>query len=194
MVSRHWRRRGHVRAAGRASTARTAFSARAFRLRQLLRGAGARAALGRTFRPEEAQPANAAVAVVSHRLWRLALNSDSSVIGRPIHVGGQIVQVIGVATPGFAGTTIRLGQEGPDIWLPLAIASHVAQDSATVLRPDGLSFIGRLKPGVEPATALAAAQVVASQRAQRRLPARIRIGFRRLPDRTGDSGRRPPFS
>ena len=126
---------------------------------------GARAAMGRTFRPDEAQPANAAVAVISHRLWRLALDSDSAVIGRHLRVGGQIVQVIGVATPDFAGTTIRLGGEGPDIWLPLAIAPEVAPDSATILPPAGLSFIGRLKPGVEPATVLAAAQVVASQRA-----------------------------
>ena len=126
---------------------------------------GARAALGRTFGPDEAQPANAAVAVISHRLWQQAFDSDSSVIGRPLRVGGQIVQVVGVATPGFAGTTVRLGREGPEIWLPLAFAAQVAQDSATTLRPDGLSFIGRLKPGVDSATVLAAAQVVASQRA-----------------------------
>ena len=126
---------------------------------------GASVALGRTFRPDEAQPANAAVAIISHRLWQRALDSDSSVIGRPLRVGGQIVQVVGVATPDFAGTTVRLGREGPDIWLPLALTAQVAQDYATILRPDGLSFIGRLKPGVDSATVLAAAQVVASQRA-----------------------------
>ena len=126
---------------------------------------GSRAALGRTFRPDEAQPANAAVAVISHRLWRRALNSDPSVIGRPIRVGGQSVQVIGVAAPDFAGTTVRLGREGPDIWLPLALAARVAPVSATVLRPDGLFFVGRLKPGVEAAAVLAAARVLASERA-----------------------------
>ena len=126
---------------------------------------GSRAALGRTFGPDEAQPANAAVAVISHRLWRRALNSDPSVTGRLLLVGGQSVQVIGVAAPDFAGTTVRLGQEGPDIWLPLALAARVAPVSATVVRPDGLSFVGRLKPGVEAATVLAAARVLASERA-----------------------------
>ena len=126
---------------------------------------GSRAALGRTFGPDEAQPANAAVAVISHRLWRRALNSDPSVTGRLLLVGGQSVQVIGVAAPDFAGTTVRLGQKGPDIWLPLALAARVAPVSATVVRPDGLSFVGRLKPGVETATVLAAARVLASERA-----------------------------
>ena len=75
------------------------------------------------------------------------------------------MQVIGVAAPDFAGTTVRLGQEGPDIWLPLALAARVAPVSATVVRPYGLSFVGRLKPGVEAATVLAAARVLASERA-----------------------------
>ena len=126
---------------------------------------GARAALGRTFRPDEAQPANAAVAVISHRLWRRALNGDTSVIGRTMRAGGQVVQIIGVAAPDFAGTTVRLGHEGPDIWLPLALAARVAPDSATILRPDGLSFVGRMKPGVDAAAVLAASQVIASERA-----------------------------
>jgi len=126
---------------------------------------GSRVALGRTFGPDEAQPANAGVAVISHRLWRGALNSDPGVIGRSIRAGGQIVQVIGVTTQDFAGTTVRLGQEGPDLWLPLGLAARVAPDSATVLRPDGLFFVARLKPGVEGAAVLAAAQVLASDRA-----------------------------
>ena len=147
---------------------------------------GSRAALGRTFGPDEAQPANAAVAVISHRLWRRALNSDPSVIGRPLLVGGQIVQVIGVAAPDFAGTTVRLGREGPDIWLPLALAARVAPDSATVVRPYGLSFVGRLKPGVEAATVLAAARVLASAaRGSGGVTTGIRVGVRCLADGSG---------
>lgn len=126
---------------------------------------GTRVVLGRTFRPDDAQPANTTVAVISHRLWRGALNGDPTVIGRPLRVGGQFVHVIGVAPPDFAGSTVRLGQERPDIWLPLALAAQIAPDSATILRPDGLSFVGRLKPGVDVSTLLAAARVVASERA-----------------------------
>ena len=126
---------------------------------------GARASLGRTFRPDEGHPASAAVAVISHRLWRRALNSDPSVIGRAIHAGGEIVEVIGVAPPDFAGSRVRLAQEGPDIWLPLALAGRVAPDAATILRPDGLSFVARMKPGVEVAALRAAAGAIASERA-----------------------------
>ena len=36
-----------------------------------------------------------------------------------IRAGGQIVQVIGVAAPGFAGTTKGLARDGVDIWLPI---------------------------------------------------------------------------
>lgn len=124
---------------------------------------GSRPALGRTFRSDEGRPENAAVAVISHKLWRGTLNSDRTVIGRPIHVAGQVVQVIGVAAPGFAGTTVRLGREGPDIWLPLALAERLVLDSATTLRPDGLSFVARLKARIDAARFLAAAEVIASQ-------------------------------
>ena len=125
---------------------------------------GSRPSLGRTFRPDEAQPANAAVAVISHNLWRRALNGDPDVIGRPIRVAGHVVHIVGVAAPGFAGAMVRLGRQGPDIWLPLALAER-ASDSATALRPDGLYFVGRLKDGVEAAELLAAAEVLASARA-----------------------------
>ena len=125
---------------------------------------GTRAALGRTFHSDEARTENAAVAVISHRFWRRALNADPSVLARPLRVGGQLVQVIGVAPPDFAGTSVRLGREGPDIWVPLPLAARVAPDAATTLRPDGLAFVGRLKPGVEAAAVLAASRVIAAGR------------------------------
>ncbi|MEZ5316360.1 MAG: ABC transporter permease [Vicinamibacterales bacterium] len=126
---------------------------------------GTRAALGRTFRPDEAEPARAAVAVISHRLWRGALRADPEVVGRPIRAGGEVVRIVGVAPPDFGGTTVRLGFEGPDVWLPLALATRVAPDAATVLRPDGLSFIARLRPGADVAAVRAAAGAVAAERA-----------------------------
>jgi predicted permease len=120
---------------------------------------GSHASLGRTFLPQEGQPANAAVAVISHDLWRSALNSDPGVIGRPIRVAGHVVQVVGVAAPGFAGEAARLGRRSPDLWLPLAVAELA---STTALRAGGLSFVARLKDGVDATTVRAAAQVLAS--------------------------------
>jgi predicted permease len=126
---------------------------------------GARASRGRMFHPDEARPSNAAVAVISHSLWRRALSSDPSVIGRPIRVGGELVHVVGVAPPGFGGTTPQMGRAGPDIWLSLALAERVAQDAAAVLRPSSLSFVARMKRGVEAGALLAAASTVASNQA-----------------------------
>jgi putative ABC transport system permease protein len=122
---------------------------------------GSHPSLGRTFRPDEGQPANAAVAVISHNLWRSAFNREDAVIGRPIRVAGHVVQIVGVAAPGFAGAAVRLGRHGPDIWLPLALAEQ-ASDSAAALRTGGLSFVARLKDGVDAAELLAAAQVLAA--------------------------------
>jgi predicted permease len=126
---------------------------------------GARAVRGRTFGPDDTQPAKAGIAVISHGLWRSALNSAPDVVGRFIRVGGEPVQIIGVTTQDFAGTTVRLGQPGPDVWLPLALTPRVAPDSAAILRPDGLYFVARLRPGMDQTALLAAAGVVASVRA-----------------------------
>jgi predicted permease len=127
---------------------------------------GARPALGRTFHPDEARSSNAAVAVVSHSFWRRALHGDPDVVGRTIRVGGELVQLVGVAPPGFAGTaTDGIGAVGPDIWLPLALADRVAQDAVAVLRANVLQFVARMKPGVEPEALLAAASSLASNRA-----------------------------
>ena len=126
---------------------------------------GARASAGRTFHPDESQASNAAVAVISHSFWRRALNSDPMAIGRTIRVGGELVQIVGVAPPGFVGTRVQFGREGPDIWLPLALADRVAPDAATALRPGGLSFVARLKPGVEVPEFIAATTALASNHA-----------------------------
>jgi predicted permease len=122
---------------------------------------GAHPSLGRPFRSDEGQLANAAAAVISHNLWRTAFNSDGAVIGRPIRVAGHVVHIVGVAAPGFAGAEVRLGRQGPDIWLPLALAEQTS-DSAAALRADGLSFVARLKDGVDAAEVHAAAQLLAS--------------------------------
>jgi putative ABC transport system permease protein len=122
---------------------------------------GSHPSLGRTFLPEEGQPANAAVAVISHTLWRSAFNGDPAAIGRPIRVAGVVVHIVGVTSPGFGGAAVRLGRQAPDIWLPLAAAGLVS-NAATAPDPARLSFVARLKDGVDAAEVLAAARVLAS--------------------------------
>ena len=66
---------------------------------------GVRPEVGRTFAPEEGG-AGSPVAIISHALWMREFGGDPSVIGRPIQAGGQqALEIIGVASRGFAGTT-----------------------------------------------------------------------------------------
>jgi predicted permease len=65
---------------------------------------GARPALGRFFtEAEDAVPQGSAVAVLGYGYWRSAYGGDSSVLGRPIHIGRAAYTIVGVAPAGFAG-------------------------------------------------------------------------------------------
>jgi predicted permease len=119
---------------------------------------GTRPALGRTFSADEDR---AAVAVISHRVWREDLAGDPSVIGRTIRVGDAPVTIVGVAPAGFGGTSPGIG----DIWLPLGMSALVAPDSTSMPgRERQLQFVGRLKDGVSRAQIQAEVASVAAQR------------------------------
>ncbi len=104
---------------------------------------GVRPEVGRTFAPREAE---SPVAIISRALWMREFGGDPSVIGRPIRAGGQqALEIIGVASRGFAGTT------GPsvDLWLPIAFVDRVAVDD-----PFGqpgsrlIRYVGRMRDSV----------------------------------------------
>ena len=80
---------------------------------------GVRAALGRTFAPDEASwPSVAPVAVISHEAWQRDFNGDAGVVGRVARINGVPVEVIGVLPEGFAGHhTVLL----VDVFLPLGL-------------------------------------------------------------------------
>src|SRR5690242_6910863 len=60
--------------------------------------------LGRALQPDEtwAVDGNAHTVVISDRLWRDQFGADQSIIGRSLHIGGQPLQIVGVAPPGFS--------------------------------------------------------------------------------------------
>lgn len=74
---------------------------------------GMRAAVGRTFAPDEDQPAEAHVVILSHRLWASQFGSDSAVIGKPVRLDGELYTVIGVM-PAGAGVDLL----DPELWTP----------------------------------------------------------------------------
>ena len=118
---------------------------------------GVRPEVGRTFVRSDSQDAFA-VAVIGHDLWTREFARDPSVAGRPLQVGGQAVQIIGVAPPGFRGTSQDPVEAGVDLWLPIALADRVGdplsfgrggfvfldeQPGERVIR-----YVGRMRDGV----------------------------------------------
>jgi putative ABC transport system permease protein len=80
---------------------------------------GAKAALGRTFLPEEDRN-NHPVAVLGHAFWQERFNSDSSAVGRTVYLNGHPFTVIGVAPATFKGATWAVSQQ---FWIPLGMAA-----------------------------------------------------------------------
>jgi predicted permease len=80
---------------------------------------GVRPAIGRTFDTPDAREV-----VISHALWRTALDEDPSVVGRRIVIAGSDFTIAGIAPESFAGT----GEPAtsPDLWMPMALQQLVA--------------------------------------------------------------------
>ena len=77
---------------------------------------GVEVRLGRVFNPEEDQPGNNRVVVLSDGLWRRRFGSDPKIIGQTISLDNEPYTVIGVAAPDF--------QFPPKASLPAAYQFH----------------------------------------------------------------------
>jgi predicted permease len=102
---------------------------------------GLRLAEGRAFTVDEAERGvSGLVVVLSHELWQGPFEGADDIVGRHVSVNGFPATVLGVAEPGFQGTSLG-GQV--DLWLPMAgeIRSQLQPDRSSVL------MIGRLAAG-----------------------------------------------
>jgi predicted permease len=109
------------------------------------------AALGRTFLQEEDQtPGSHPVAVMSHRFWELAFNSDPQVVGKTILLNRIAYTVVGIAPEDFPrepGEFIS-----PNLWVPFMMQGEL-DPGQNGLHPNdgnehgGVQFYGRLRPG-----------------------------------------------
>jgi putative ABC transport system permease protein len=121
---------------------------------------GIRAALGRTILPADDE-APAAVAVLSHDLWRGRFASDPRIIGQTVRIGALPFEVVGVAPRSFVGiaTDFFFAASGTRVWVPLATAPRFAPALRWFASPPGttpapererrhFTVIGRLRPGV----------------------------------------------
>ncbi|MEZ5293554.1 MAG: ADOP family duplicated permease [Vicinamibacterales bacterium] len=126
--------------------------------------AGTRPALGRFFRADEDAVADARpVVVLTHRFWTRRLHADPDVLDRPLRLNNREFAVVGVAEPGFEGTTFI----GTDLWMPMAMvaAARGLESSALLTNPRAVwhMALGRLKPGVSRAAGLAELNTLMAQ-------------------------------
>jgi predicted permease len=114
---------------------------------------GGSAAVGRLFDPvREEDPAAPPVAVLSYRFWQTGFAGDASIVGKTIYLAGRPATVIGVTAPGFA----NLGEQNPEIWLPLMQHGYFVEGSKRLTDPDfdgNITMWGRLAAGATSAQA-----------------------------------------
>jgi putative ABC transport system permease protein len=114
---------------------------------------GTKAALGRTFAPDEDQPGKGQVAVLSARLWESRFGADPQVIGKTIRLDGKEYTIIGVLPPGSI-----YDRMWAQIWLPLVLEPASPARSFHWLRA-----FARPKPGVTLAQARAEMDTIAAR-------------------------------
>lgn len=117
---------------------------------------GTRPALGRFFLPEEDRVAGERpVAVLTHDFWMQRFGGDPGVLQEPLRLNNREFTVVGVAEPGFQGTSLV----GTDLWVPTAMVAVVrGRETASDLdnpRSVWHVAVGRMKPGVTRAQAAA---------------------------------------
>ncbi len=113
---------------------------------------GVRAFAGRALSPEDDRPNAPPTTVMSYRLWRQKYGSDPSVIGSTFTINGKPFTVAGIAPADFFGDTLR--ERPPDFFLPLAAEPMLQGASSWLGVPYAhwLDLIGRIQPGVAPAS------------------------------------------
>src|SRR5262245_10423097 len=111
---------------------------------------GVKAALGRTFLPEEDRRLNGpAVIVLGYTFWQKRFNSDPSVVGRTVYLNNHPFTVIGVTPATFKGAAWAVRQQ---FWIPLIRATRFGfgeqWQTETGRGWQYLKLLGRLKAGV----------------------------------------------
>jgi predicted permease len=148
---------------------------------------GAGTQLGRPLSAEDDRtPGTHPVAVISDRVWRRTFGSDTSVIGRDVHLNEHVFTIVGVAAKDFTGTDVGLPT---DIWLPMMMQRVVGRDLLTEARTNWLEIIGRLAPGMTRDRAAEQLTTHLQRRAAELPPSQV--SARRLVLTPGDKGNSP---
>ena len=114
---------------------------------------GVKAALGRTFTPEDDRtPGAHPVAVLSYASWQKRFGADRNIVGQTMLLNNRSYTIIGVAPPRFNGTEVIFA---PELWAPMMMLGQIEPGSRQLEQRNISSSycVGRLKPGVSVAQA-----------------------------------------
>ncbi|HET9480325.1 MAG TPA: ABC transporter permease, partial [Candidatus Polarisedimenticolia bacterium] len=127
---------------------------------------GVRAALGRTFLPDEdLSPGARPVVVISHGLWQRRFAADPGIVGRSITLNNSAFTVVGVAQPDFQGNFTGLAMEA---WVPTMMQEVIVPggDRLSVRGSRWLESMARLAPGATREQAQAELSTIAAAMAR----------------------------
>jgi predicted permease len=99
---------------------------------------------GRGFLPEDEELPGQAVTMLSHAFWQERFGGDTGIVGESLTLNGEAFTVIGIASPGFQGTTVGLSM---DLWVP--VTQQPALTGSSRLDARGSSWMNtlvRLRP------------------------------------------------
>jgi predicted permease len=131
---------------------------------------GVRIIHGRDFTREEERPGSPLRSViVSYRHWERQ-DFDPEILKRTVRINGDDYAVVGIAPPGFGGTTVMIATE---FWLPLGVHDRIESDfdsrdqyPLADRRNRSLILVGRLKPELTRAQADEQLKVLAAAHEQ----------------------------
>jgi putative ABC transport system permease protein len=139
---------------------------------------GTLAHAGRLLRNDDDVEGNAPVAVISFDLWQRRFAADQRIVGSAATINGHPFTIVGVAQPGFRGTTIL----EPDLWAPIsaraAAAPRLGPDLLKERRANWLVLGARMKPGVEAAQVNAELAAIGAALAREYPQANEQVGYR----------------
>jgi hypothetical protein len=95
------------------------------------------------------------------------MGGDPEVVGRVIEVGGQSLEVIGIAPKGFQGLNQSIGRPDSDLWVPMSLVHEISgRDPFANQYCPGARFVddvGRMRAGDDIGRVLAELEVLAPQ-------------------------------
>ncbi len=111
------------------------------------------------------------VVVISHGYWQRSIAGASDAVGQTLAINGTAFTIVGIAAPGFFGTTVSM--RGVDAWVPLMMQSAIryagnasSHNDADTRKPwppqenvEWLNVFARVPRGTEPQTIAAALTV-----------------------------------